>query len=142
MSDVVDHRGDFRTTSCIDFMSIIGGFVVFRMAARTKMHRGNFVANKGCVIATITSDADEYAKILYNRMFEMGLRVELDVRNEKINYKVREHSLAKVPVMFVVGNREAEENSVAIRTLGEKSQSIKPHDEAIESLALSCKAPY
>lgn len=95
-----------------------------------------------CVIATITSDADEYADKLYKQMFEAGLRVEIDKRNEKINYKVREHSLAKVPVMFVVGKREAEEETVAIRRLGSKDQELKSAPEAIEALEQSCKPPY
>ncbi len=101
-----------------------------------------WIAPVQCVVATITSDADEYAQALYQKLFDLGLRVEIDTRNEKINYKVREHSLAKVPVMFVVGKREAEEQSVAIRRLGSNGQEIKSADEAIESLAQSCKAPY
>lgn len=95
-----------------------------------------------CVIATITSEADGYADRLYEKMFAAGLRVEIDKRNEKINYKVREHSLAKVPVMFVVGKREAEEETVAIRRLGSKDQEVKSAPEAIESLEQSCKPPY
>ena len=63
-----------------------------------------------------------------------GIRADLDVRNEKINYKVREHSLAKVPYLLVVGNREAEEGTVAIRTLGQDGQRIMPLAEAIAML--------
>lgn len=95
-----------------------------------------------CVVATITSEADAYAQEVYETLKAQGLRVELDIRNEKINYKVREHSLQKVPVMFVVGAREAEERSVAIRRLGAKEQSVEALDAAAESLAQSCKAPY
>ena len=65
-----------------------------------------------------------------------GLRVDSDLRNEKINYKVREHSLAKVPHLLVVGMREAEEGTVAMRTLGEKEQRVLPLEEAIALLAL------
>jgi threonyl-tRNA synthetase len=68
--------------------------------------------------------------------------VESDLRNEKINYKVREHSVAKVPVMFVVGKREAEEQTVALRRLGSQDQPVEKLANAIESLAESCKAPY
>ena len=64
-----------------------------------------------------------------------GLRAEADLRNEKINYKVREHSLAKVPALLVVGKREAEEGKVAIRRLGEQDQRVMPLDEAIAELA-------
>lgn len=96
-----------------------------------------------CVIATITDEANDYAQQIYQKMFDMGLRVELDTRNEKISYKVREHSAdAKVPVMFVVGKREAEEQTVAIRRLGSQAQEVEKLEKAIESLAQSCKAPY
>ena len=67
-------------------------------------------------------------------MLDAGFNAELDIRNEKINYKVREHSLAKVPVIMVVGNREAEERSVNIRRLGVKHQSAMGLDEALASL--------
>ena len=70
------------------------------------------------VVATITTDADAYAGDVKAALDAAGLRSELDLRNEKINYKVREHSLAKVPVMLVVGKREAENDSVALRRLG------------------------
>lgn len=95
-----------------------------------------------CVVATITSDADAYAQQVHEKLVSMGLRAELDTRNEKINYKVREHSVAKVPVMFVVGKREAEEQTVAIRRLGEQQQSVESLSDAIEALAENCKPPY
>ncbi len=86
------------------------------------------------VVATIVSDADVYAKDVARRLKTAGIRVESDLRNEKINYKVREHSLAKVPHLLVVGKREAEEGTVAMRTLGEKEQRVLPLDEAIAVL--------
>ena len=95
-----------------------------------------------CVVATITTEADHYATEIANGLEKKGIRVELDMRNEKINYKVREHSLAKVPVMFVVGAREATEKTVAIRRLGSQDQSVEPAQKAIETLADQCKAPY
>ncbi len=95
-----------------------------------------------CVIATITDDSHEYAKEVYEQLKSLGIRVELDIRNEKINYKVREHSVAKVPVMFVLGAREAEQRTVAIRRLGSKEQQFIDIDKAIKSLANECKAPY
>lgn len=76
------------------------------------------------VVATITSDADGYADDVAARLKAAGIRVESDLRNEKINYKVREHSVAKVPHLLVVGNREAEEGTVAIRTLGNSSRRL------------------
>lgn len=83
------------------------------------------------VVATIVSDADGYANDVVETLRAAGLRAEADVRNEKINYKVREHSLAKVPHLLVVGKREAEEGTVAIRTLGEERQKVMPLGEAI-----------
>lgn len=86
------------------------------------------------VVATIVSDADDYAREVEAQLKAAGIRVETDLRNEKINYKVREHSLAKVPHLLVVGKREAEEGAVAIRTLGAQHQNIMPLPEAIAML--------
>ena len=86
------------------------------------------------VVATIVSDADDYAREAVAKLEATGIRVESDLRNEKINYKVREHSLAKVPHLLVVGKREAEEGTVAVRTLGEKEQRVMNLDEAIAML--------
>jgi threonyl-tRNA synthetase len=83
------------------------------------------------VVATIVSDADGYANDVLAKLEAAGLRAEADLRNEKINYKVREHSLAKAPHMLVVGKREAEEGTVALRTLGEQQQKVIGVDEAI-----------
>jgi len=71
----------------------------------------------------------------------LGLRARADLRNEKINYKVREHSLAKVPVILAVGKREAEERSVSIRRLGSQAQNVSPLDEALAALAAEAEAP-
>jgi threonyl-tRNA synthetase len=95
-----------------------------------------------CVVATITSEADAYAEKVAADLKAQGIRAEPDLRNEKINYKVREHSLAKVPVMFVVGKREAEEGKVAIRRLGSQDQSVVMADQAVADLAAECKPPY
>ena len=95
-----------------------------------------------CVVATITSEADAYAVEVADALKAAGLRVETDLRNEKINYKVREHSLAKVPVMFVVGRREAEERSVAIRRLGSQDQSVQPLNDAMQALTGECQPPF
>jgi threonyl-tRNA synthetase len=86
------------------------------------------------VVATIVSDADDYARDVEAQLREAGIRVETDLRNEKINYKVREHSLAKVPHLLVVGKREAEEGTVAVRTLGAEHQKVMPLAEAIAML--------
>jgi len=86
------------------------------------------------VVATIVSDADGYAEEAAAKLAAAGIRVETDLRNEKINYKVREHSVAKVPVLLVVGKREAEEGKVAVRRLGSQAQEIMTLDEAIAML--------
>ncbi len=93
------------------------------------------------VVATIVSDADGYASEVEAHLRSAGIRVESDMRNEKINYKVREHSLQKVPHLLVVGKRESEERTVAIRTLGEERQRFIPLDEAIEWLKGEALAP-
>jgi threonyl-tRNA synthetase len=93
------------------------------------------------VVATIVSDADAYAGEVAAQLKAAGIRVETDLRNEKINYKVREHSLAKVPHLLVVGKREAEEHTVAIRTLGEERQKFVSLDEAIAMLKLEATPP-
>ena len=86
------------------------------------------------VVATITSDADAYAREVAAAALQRGLRVETDLRNEKINYKVREHSLAKVPVLLVVGKKEAAERAVSIRRLGSDKQSVMPLDAGLAAL--------
>ena len=93
------------------------------------------------VVATIVSDADDYAKEAVAKLEAAGIRVESDLRNEKINYKVREHSHAKVPHLLVVGNREAEEGTVAVRTLGEQQQKVMSLDEAIAMLKDAATPP-
>ena len=93
------------------------------------------------VVATITSDADEYAIAVAEAFKAKGLRVECDIRNEKINYKVREHSHAKVPVIAVVGQKEAEAGSVALRRLGGKTQEILALAEAVDTLSTEAESP-
>ena len=100
-----------------------------------------WLAPQQAVVATITSDADDYAADVLNACRAAGLRVEADVRNEKINYKVREHSLAKVPVIMVIGKREAEERTVALRRLGGKNQEILALDDAIHTLLREAASP-
>jgi threonyl-tRNA synthetase len=93
------------------------------------------------VVATIVSDADSYAADVAAQLAAAGIRVNTDTRNEKINYKVREHSLAKVPFLLVVGKREAEEGTIALRTLGAEHQKVMPLAEAIALLTGEALAP-
>ena len=93
------------------------------------------------VVATIVSDADDYAEDVAAELRRAGLRVETDRRNEKINYKVREHSLAKVPALLVVGKREAEEGKVAVRRLGSQAQEVMTLADAIAALKAEATPP-
>jgi threonyl-tRNA synthetase len=93
------------------------------------------------VVATITSEADGYAHDVTEKLRAAGIRIEADTRNEKINYKVREHSVAKVPHLLVVGMREAEEGKVAIRSLGSDGQRIMTLEEAIAMLSHEATPP-
>jgi threonyl-tRNA synthetase len=113
------------------------GILIENYAGRMPM----WMAPVQAVVATITSDADAYAVEVRNALDAAGIRAELDVRNEKINYKVREHSLAKVPTMLVVGQREIEDRKVALRRLGGKDQEFLALDEAVARLADESKSP-
>jgi threonyl-tRNA synthetase len=105
---------------------------------------GNFplwLAPVQAVVTTITSEGDEYAKVVAAAARRAGLRVEIDLRNEKINYKVREHSLAKIPALLVVGKKEAEAHSVSIRRLGSDGQTVMPTAEALAALVEEATPP-
>jgi threonyl-tRNA synthetase len=85
-------------------------------------------------VLTITSDADEYARQIVDLLISRGLRAESDLRNEKISYKVREHSVSKVPVLLAVGQREVDDRSVAVRRLGSRKQTVMSLDDAVADL--------
>jgi threonyl-tRNA synthetase len=104
-------------------------------------HLPLWLAPKQAIVATITSDGDAYAAEVVAAARRKGLRVDGDLRNEKINYKVREHSLAKVPVMLVVGKKEAETKQVSIRRLGSDKQQVIGLDEALTMLAEEALPP-
>ena len=101
----------------------------------------SWLAPTQAVVATIVSDADGYAREVAVKLEAAGIRVETDLRNEKINYKVREHSLAKVPHLLVVGKREAEEGTVALRTLGAEHQKVISLEAAISHLKAEATPP-
>jgi threonyl-tRNA synthetase len=124
--------------------AILGTFERF-IGILIEHHAGKFplwLAPVQAVVATIVSDADDYAKEVAEKLKAAGLRVEADLRNEKINYKVREHSLAKVPLLLVVGKREAEEGTVAVRRLGsDEHQEVMSLDEAIAAFSAEAVPP-
>nr|MBA3730695.1 threonine--tRNA ligase [Sphingomonas sp.] len=124
--------------------AIIGTFERF-IGILIEHYAGKFplwLAPVQAVVATIVSDADAYAGEVAAALRHAGIRVETDLRNEKINYKVREHSLAKVPLLLVVGKREADEGSVALRRLGsEERQQMMSLDEAVAMIAAEAVPP-
>ncbi|MBT7642611.1 MAG: threonine--tRNA ligase [Rhodobiaceae bacterium] len=100
-----------------------------------------WLAPEQVVVCPITTDADAYANEVVAQLTAQGLRARADTRNEKINYKVREHSVAKVPVILAVGMREAEGKTVSMRRLGSKDQTVLSLEEAAASLSLEATAP-
>ena len=123
--------------------AILGSFERF-IGILVENYGGKFplwIAPVQVVVATITDGAIEYANQVAKKLKAKGIRVETDIRSEKINYKVREHSLKKVPVQFILGNREAEQNTVAIRRLGTDKQEVLDLDIAISNLIDQAKAP-
>jgi threonyl-tRNA synthetase len=107
----------------------------------TAGHLPLWLAPVQAVVATIVSEADQYAGEVAQAAKKAGLRVEVDTRNEKINYKVREHSTKKVPVLIVVGKREAEERKVSIRRLGSQESKVMGLAEAMATLAEEAVPP-
>ena len=93
------------------------------------------------VVTTITSDADDYAENIYNQFKEKGFKVEKDIRNEKIGYKIREHSASKIPVIIVVGKKEEENNTLSLRRLGSNQSKIYKVDEVLDQLFKEAMSP-
>jgi threonyl-tRNA synthetase len=123
--------------------AILGTFERF-IGILIEHHAGRFplwLAPVQAVVATIVSDADDYAIEVATALAKAGIRVETDLRNEKINYKVREHSLAKVPNLLVVGKREAEEGTVALRRLGSQGQDVLTLAAVIEMIENEATPP-
>jgi threonyl-tRNA synthetase len=123
--------------------AILGTFERF-IGILIEHHAGRFplwLSPVQAVVATIVSDADDYAEQVAAELRKVGLRVETDLRNEKINYKVREHSLAKVPNLLVVGKREADEGTVALRQLGSDRQQVLTLAAIIEQLQRDALPP-
>jgi len=123
--------------------AIFGSFERF-LGILIEHYEGKFplwLAPVQVVVATITSDADAYAQSVAERLREAGLHAEADTRNEKINYKVREHSVGRVPVILVVGRRESEEATVSMRRLGSKDQQVMSVESAVAQLIEEATPP-
>ena len=135
--DGAKHRPVMLHRAILGSMERFIGILIEHYAGRFPL----WLAPVQAKVLTITSDADTYAQEVAEIAAAAGLRVETDLRNEKINFKVREHSLAKIPALLVVGKREAETRGVAIRRLGGKEQEILALDEAVARLKAEAAAP-
>ncbi len=138
----VDESGEKRRPVMLH-RAILGSFERF-IGMLIEHYAGRFplwLAPVQAVVATITGDGDDYAREVFGRLQAAGLRAELDLRNEKIGFKVREHSVAKVPFILVVGRREAEQGTVALRRLGSKEQEILAVADSIHTLLEEAAVP-
>ncbi|SDX50760.1 threonyl-tRNA synthetase [Albimonas donghaensis] len=134
---------DERVRPVMLHRAILGSFERF-LGILIENHAGRFplwLAPKQVVVATITSDADGYAAEVVAALRAAGIRAEADTRNEKINYKVREHSLAKVPAILAVGRQEVENRSVAVRRLGAQGSKVLGLEEALEAFVAEATPP-
>ncbi len=132
-----------KTTPVMIHRAICGSIERF-IGILLENHAGHlplWLAPVQIVVCTITSEGDDYAMELVAEARKMGLRVEADLRNEKISYKVREHSLAKVPVLLAIGKKEAAERAVSIRRLGSNAQETKSLDEALAAFVAEATPP-
>jgi len=100
-----------------------------------------WLAPRQVVVAGIVSDADDYCLEVVEALKAVGIRAEADLRNEKINYKVREHSVGKVPVILAIGMKEVEERTVSVRRLGEKQTSVTSLDDIVNTLSVEATPP-
>ncbi len=123
--------------------AVLGSFERF-IGILIEEHAGKlpfWLAPRQVVVASIVSDADDYCREVAEALRAAGVRAETDLRNEKINYKVREHSLGKVPVILACGAREVEERSVSVRRLGEKQTAVQSLDEIVSALRVEATPP-
>ncbi|MBC7179901.1 MAG: threonine--tRNA ligase, partial [Roseovarius sp.] len=123
--------------------AVLGSFERF-IGILIEEHAGRlpfWLAPRQVVVASIVSEADDYVTKVARNLTDLNIRAEADTRNEKINYKVREHSLAKVPVILACGPREVEDGTVSLRRLGEKDSRIVPLDQVAAELAREATPP-
>jgi threonyl-tRNA synthetase len=123
--------------------AILGSFERF-IGVLIEQYAGRFplwLAPVQAVVTTITNDADAYARKVFAALAEAGLRAKIDLRPEKINFKIREHSLAHVPAILVVGAREEEAGTVALRRLGGKQQEVLALDDVVNRLCGEAAPP-
>ena len=136
-ADGAKHRPVMLHRACLGSFERFIGILIEEHAGRLPF----WLAPRQVVVASIVSEADDYVREVTEALQKAGIRAEADLRNEKINYKVREHSVGKVPVILACGMREVEERTVSVRRLGEKQTSVEPLDKIAAALALEATPP-
>jgi threonyl-tRNA synthetase len=131
------HRPVMLHRACLGSFERFIGILIEEHAGKLPL----WLAPQQVVVASIVSDADEYVKKVVGALNAVGVRAESDTRNEKINYKVREHSVAKVPVIFAIGMREVEEKTVSVRRLGSKQSQVMSLEQVITDLKIEATPP-
>ncbi len=135
--DGAKHRPYMLHRACLGSFERFIGILIENWAGKLPF----WLAPRQVVVASITSDADDYVREVVAELVAAGVRAEADVRNEKINYKVREHSVGKVPVILAVGNREVEDRTVSLRRLGEKQTSVQALGDVTATLKREATPP-
>ena len=123
--------------ACLGSFERFIGILIENFAGRLPF----WLAPRQVVVAAIVSDANDYCENVVNALKAKGIRAEIDLRNEKINYKVREHSVSKIPVILACGMKEISNNTVSVRRLGEKQTTIEQLDKILEQLTEEAKSP-
>ncbi|WP_170370756.1 threonine--tRNA ligase [Ruegeria arenilitoris] len=136
-ADGAKHRPVMLHRACLGSFERFIGILIEEHAGKLPF----WLAPRQVVVASITSEADDYVLEVVETLKTAGVRAEADIRNEKINYKVREHSVGKVPVILAVGHREVEERTVSVRRLGEKQTQVQPLDVVTKELAHAATPP-
>ncbi|WP_415921043.1 threonine--tRNA ligase [Tateyamaria sp. SN6-1] len=136
-ADGAKHRPVMLHRACLGSFERFIGILIEEHAGKLPF----WIAPRQVVVASITSEADDYVAEVVSALKAAGVRAEADMRNEKINYKVREHSVGKVPVILAVGGREVEERTVSVRRLGEKQTSVQPLSDVVAALGIEATPP-
>ncbi|MCB1333986.1 MAG: threonine--tRNA ligase [Roseivivax sp.] len=136
-ADGAKHRPVMLHRACLGSFERFIGILIEEHAGKLPF----WLAPRQVVVASITSEADDYVAEVVSALAEAGVRAEADMRNEKINYKVREHSVGKVPVILAVGHREVEERTVTVRRLGEQRTEVTALDQIVAALAAEATPP-
>ncbi|NND20474.1 MAG: threonine--tRNA ligase [Silicimonas sp.] len=135
--DGAKHRPFMLHRACLGSFERFLGILIENYAGRFPL----WLAPRQVVVASIVSGADDFVEEVTETLRSAGIRAEADVRNEKINYKIREHSVSKVPVILAIGQREVEDRTVTVRRLGDKQTSVQPLDEFVNALKAEAMPP-